>query len=61
MRRENAILVSLIHLQNGDAGYMKSSGSLRVKFIVLLVSVIVAMLGANVLWQQHSSSERIGQ
>ena len=37
---------------------MKSSVSLRVKFIVLLVSVIVAMLGMNVLWQQYSGGKR---
>lgn len=56
-----AILRTHRGLQDGDAGAMKSSVSLRVKFIVLLVSVIVAMLGMNVLWQQHSSSNRIEQ
>ncbi|WP_302397420.1 ATP-binding protein [Eggerthella sinensis] len=40
---------------------MKSSVSLRVKFIVLLVSVIVAMLGMNVLWQQYSGGQRTEQ
>jgi signal transduction histidine kinase len=36
---------------------MKSPVTLRAKFVVLLVSVIVVMLGASVLWQQYFSDQ----
>lgn len=36
---------------------MKTSVTIRTKFVVLLISVIAIMLGANMLWQQHAGEQ----
>lgn len=36
---------------------MKASVTIRTKFVVLLISVIVVMLGANILWQRYSGEQ----